>query len=336
MAIALTDIDLYNLMVQAHEQGEHVYQPSDLGYQLNMPQQIGQGDHCTFELKGGVTIDICNVQLQQPLSITRQHEDTFPIVAKFYLSGGSRVKSPKVPEVEADYEEIAGYNYLYHLPDLTETEEWRSDQPIQMVMISANVEYCRRLSITDDALPRPLQHMLQDTKRFHQSLGKITPAMVQALQQILHCPYQGSAQHLYLESKALELLALQFVCLDANLLSAPRRSPLKANDLERVQYARDILVQRSRNPPSLMELAHEVGLNDYKLKQGFRHLFGKTVFGYLRDYRMEQAQHLLQQSNLTITQVAAQVGYRNPEAFSTAFRRKFAISPKAYQLGQRG
>ena len=85
-----------------------------------------------------------------------------------------------------------------------------------------------------------------------------------------------------------------------------------------------------------MELAHEVGLNDYKLKQGFRHLFGKTVFGYLRDYRMEQAQHLLQQSNLTITQVAAQVGYRNPEAFSTAFRRTFAISPKAYPLGQRG
>jgi AraC-like DNA-binding protein len=60
------------------------------------------------------------------------------------------------------------------------------------------------------------------------------------------------------------------------------------------------------------------------------------VFGYLRDYRMQQAQHLLHQSHMSVAQVAAKVGYRNSEAFSTAFRRQFAVSPKAYQLGQRG
>ncbi|NET51062.1 MAG: helix-turn-helix transcriptional regulator, partial [Merismopedia sp. SIO2A8] len=73
-----------------------------------------------------------------------------------------------------------------------------------------------------------------------------------------------------------------------------------------------------------------------KLKQGFRHLFGTTVFGYLCNYRMEQAQQLLHSPHITIAQVAVQVGYRNPEAFSTAFRRKFAVGPKAYQLRQRG
>ena len=335
MAIALTDTDLYNLMVQAHEQGEPIYQPTALGYQLNMPQQIGQGDHCILELRGGLTIEIRNTQLQQSLMINRQHGDTFPITAKFYLSGGSRVKTPLVPEIKADYEEIAGYTYLYHLPDLTETEEWRSEQPIQMVMIYANVDYFRGLSVKDDALPRPLQHMLEDTRRFHQSLGKITPAMAQALQQILYCPYQGAAQHLYLESKALELLALQFACLEAEA-STPKPFKLKAIDLERVQHAQEILAQRLCDPLSLTELARQVGLNECTLKRGFRHLFGTTVFGYLRDRRLQQAQNLLRSPHMTIAQVAAQVGYRNPEAFSTAFRRKFAISPKAYQLEQRG
>lgn len=49
---------------------------------------------------------------------------------------------------------------------------------------------------------------------------------------------------------------------------------------------------------------------------------------------MQQARQLLLNSNLSIAGVAARVGYRNPEAFSTAFRRKFAVSPKAYQLGK--
>lgn len=334
MTLELTEIDFFNLMVQAQEKGEHIYQPFDLGYQVHMPQQIGQGDSFTFSLRQGLNIEIRNVDLEQTLALQRHHDDPFPITAKFYLSGGSRVRTPQVPGIAPDYEEIAGYNYLYHLPDLTETEEWHSKQSLQMVMISADVDYFRGLSITDDALPRPLQQMMQDTKRFHQSLGKITPAMAQVLQQILYCPYQGSAQQLYLESKAMELFALQLAQLETD--SATSKSvTLKPNDIEQVQCAQKILEQQLCNPPSLSVLARQVGLNECTLKRGFRQLLGTTVFGYLRDCRMQQAQTLLHSHHVTIAQVAAQVGYRNPEAFSTAFRRQFAISPKAYQLRYR-
>ncbi|MEM1242821.1 MAG: AraC family transcriptional regulator [Cyanobacteria bacterium P01_H01_bin.26] len=333
MALELTEIDLYDLMVEANEQGEPIYQPSDLGYQLTMPQQIGQGDSSTFMLRKGLSIEIRDTHFQQPLAVKKRHEDAFPITAKFYLAGGSRVKTPNVPGVQADYEELTGYNYLYHLPDLTETEEWPS-QPTQMVMISARVEYFQGLSVAGDSLPHPLARIMQNTKRFHQSLGKITPAMAQTLQQIIHCPYQGSAQRMYLESKALELLAQQFACLETDI-PAPKSRELKASDLERVQYAREILVQRLCDPLSLADLARQAGLNECTLKRGFRQLFGTTVFGYLRDCRMQKAQALLQSPYMTIAQVARQVGYRNPEAFSTAFRRQFAINPKAYQLKHR-
>ncbi|MEM8613737.1 MAG: AraC family transcriptional regulator [Cyanobacteria bacterium P01_H01_bin.105] len=333
MALELTDIDLYDLMVEANEQGELIYQPSDLGYQLNMPRNIGQGDSCVFMLRGGLFIEIRDIHFQQPLAIKKRHEDTFPITAKFYLSGGSRVKTPNVPGVQADYEELTGYNYLYHLPDLTETEEWPS-QPIQMVTISAYMEYFQGLSVTGDAVPRLLRDKIQDTERFHQSLGKITPAMAQTLQQIIHCPYQGSAQRMYLESKALELLAQQFDYLEVDV-PAHKSRELKASDLERVHYAREILVQRLCDPLSLKDLARQAGLNECTLKRGFRQVFGTTVFGYLRDCRMQQAQTLLQSPHMTIAQIARRVGYRNPEAFSTAFRRQFAINPKAYQLKHR-
>jgi AraC-like DNA-binding protein len=80
-----------------------------------------------------------------------------------------------------------------------------------------------------------------------------------------------------------------------------------------------------------MELAHQVGLNDRKLKTGFREVFKTTAFSYLHDCRMERAQELLRQKR-AIASVAAAVGYASPTAFNRAFQRKFGMSPKRYQL----
>ena len=69
-----------------------------------------------------------------------QYGATFPITAKFFLSGKCRVKTDNAPEIAADYEEVAGYNYLYHLPDLIESEEYPSGTPLQMVVIYADAK----------------------------------------------------------------------------------------------------------------------------------------------------------------------------------------------------
>lgn len=59
-----------------------------------------------------------------------------------------------------------------------------------------------------ECLPAPLRRLVEEDSalRFHQPLRQTTPAMLQAIQQVLHCPYQGMMKQLYLESKALELL----------------------------------------------------------------------------------------------------------------------------------
>ena len=83
-----------------------------------------------------------------------------------------------------------------------------------------------------------------------------------------------------------------------------------------------------------MALAQRVSLNDYKLKVGFKAVFGTTVFGYLLHHRMEKACQLLKQQQ-SISRVAAAVGYTNHAAFSRTFRQHFGVSPKQYQLAKR-
>jgi AraC family transcriptional regulator, transcriptional activator of the genes for pyochelin and ferripyochelin receptors len=331
--ISLTEADFVELEEEAKQQGELLYREIELGTDAYLPSALGKMCDRFIDLREGLTINIRSGNLSQALTLERQHEEDFSIVAKFYLSGSSRVTTPQVPEINPDYEEIAGGNYLYYLPNMTEYEQWQANSPIHVVMVYAPPEYFSNFNNTNGVLPPPLQVLMRDAKRFHQSLGQISPTMLQVLQQILYCPYQGITQQLYLESKALELLALQFTCLEADI-STPKQPLLKSRDLERVQYAKEILVKNLNKPPSLKQLTHQTGLSDRKLQQGFHYLFGTTVFGYFHNYRLEQAQYLLHQPHATVGQVATQIGYRNPEAFSTAFRRKFGINPKAYQLGR--
>ncbi len=203
-------------------------------------------------------------------------------------------------------------------------------------MLYAQTDYLGSFNLCDPLLPSTLRH-LYDVKaqQFHQPLGRMTPMMSQVLQQIVRAPYQGVMQRMYLESKALELLTLQFAHW-AEKSSSKKSRQLPSHELERLHAAKAILTRNINNPPALSSLAQQVGLNEYRLKQGFRQVFSTTPFGYLHHCRMQQAQHLLANSNLSIAGVAQRIGYRSPEAFSNAFRRQFMISPKAYQLGKHG
>jgi AraC-like DNA-binding protein len=161
--------------------------------------------------------------------------------------------------------------------------------------------------------------------------GKNTPAMQTALTQILNCSYQGIMRQSYLESKALELVTLRFEQF-AQACHPPTTSvPLKFADIERIYQARDILLNHLANPPSLVALARQVGINDCTLKRGFRHVFGMTAYHCLYHFRMERARQLLESGTMSVSQVAIAVGYNSRSSFYKAFRKQFGSSPKNYQ-----
>jgi len=152
----------------------------------------------------------------------------------------------------------------------------------------------------------------------------ITAAMRTAIDQLLGCPYTGSLKRLFVESKALELLALFL----GESQQPAAVAQLRPDDVARIERARDLLLARMAEPPSLLELARAVNINDRKLKQEFRQVFGTTVFGYLHRERMQRARQVLQQGDRSVSEVAWSIGYRNPSKFAAAYRKQFGIAPK--------
>lgn len=144
------------------------------------------------------------------------------------------------------------------------------------------------------------------------------------LDEIGHCDARGASRQLHLEAKGLELLSAWVDQFEAEQRA---HGALSVSDVERLEHARSQLLQRMSTPPRLPELARLVGLNEAKLKAGFRLHFGETVYGYLRQQRMIEAHRLLRERRYTVTEVAWRVGYANPSKFAAAFKDHFGVSP---------
>lgn len=99
-------------------------------------------------------------------------------------------------------------------------------------------------------------------------------------------------KRIYLESKILELIALRLQQDIEGEATRESNHPIKKDVIEKIYYAKEILEYRLDNPPSVLELAQLVELNHHQLKQGFHQVLGKTVFGYLHQFRMQQARLL--------------------------------------------
>ncbi len=83
------------------------------------------------------------------------------------------------------------------------------------------------------------------------------------------------------------------------------------------------------------ELAQTVGLARSTLAQRFREIMGESPMRYLAGWRMQVAQHLLRQTNLTMRAVAEQTGYDSEAAFSRAFKRYCGQSPTIWRMKSR-
>lgn len=86
------------------------------------------------------------------------------------------------------------------------------------------------------------------------------------------------------------------------------------------------------DPPSLQELANEVGLNLKKLKEVFKQIYGDTVYGFLLNYKMEKAKKLLESNQYNVNEVGLKIGYSTSSHFIAAFKKKFGITPKKYVM----
>jgi AraC-like DNA-binding protein len=137
---------------------------------------------------------------------------------------------------------------------------------------------------------------------------------------------------IYLEAKAIEVLAFLFSTPEVFKESTVRRYKPSPNDRKAIEDTAAYLEENLGEDHSIEKISRHVGINEFKLKNGFKVVFGTTVFGFLREQRMIEAKSLLEKQELTVIEIANVLGYSNPSHFSRAFKAMHNILPKAYQI----
>lgn len=169
-------------------------------------------------------------------------------------------------------------------------------------------------TLRDDAHPyHHFRHDAREVRLLHEISTLLTDS-------------DSGLNRLMLESHILQLLAINIAHLAGNSAD-DTVSICSRTDRERLQNARDILLERLDAPPTLHELSRMIQMNDCKMKRLFKQIYGQTVYQFIRTQRLEQAYELLARGDCNVSQAAFQVGYTNVSHFSDAFRKQFGILP---------
>jgi AraC family transcriptional regulator, transcriptional activator of the genes for pyochelin and ferripyochelin receptors len=188
-----------------------------------------------------------------------------------------------------------------------------------------------------------LNDLLQSTEnsslyQLGKNLGKkenflATPSSVnwdvriaEVVQAVRHCKFQGPTRYIFIESKMLELFVLQMEHFHS-LQVAPIKETWKSEDREKIFAVREYIEKAYLESLTLKDFTYAFGINEFKLKKGFKHFYNTTVFGYILDLRMKKAKELLNERQMNVSEVAEFIGYNNTGSFSFEFKKRFGYSP---------
>jgi AraC-like DNA-binding protein len=160
----------------------------------------------------------------------------------------------------------------------------------------------------------------------------LKPGAKAILNQILDCAYDEETSHFYFDLKVREYL---FTLLEGELHAGKSRYRFTPYETEQVHRARELLLANLGRPPlTIRALARQVGVNEFRLKEGFRHFYGRGVFETFQEARMDHARELLLTTNKPIKEIAGLAGYPRTTNFITAFRKYFDLTPASLRRGR--
>lgn len=190
------------------------------------------------------------------------------------------------------------------------------------------------LSLVEEYVP-DLKEIIKATKvniawYKHSVKASFSKRLLYLLTNLWDCPKEKSIQLLYFES-----LIHQVFCEQCKALFYNQKENedvfFRKEDVEKLHNAAHILTQSYLNPPLIKELALKCGLNEYKLKKGFKQLYGISPMEYVRNVRMSLAKELISNSEKTISEIAFELGYSHSQHFHRAFKKEFGVVPTVFR-----
>lgn len=248
-----------------------------------------------------------------------------PIIAVAFYGSGNVDLTVKYGSQQKKFSHTKGLALSFYANDNVEfIHSVSASKPLECIVIATAAK-------TIDDLPNQegeifgdlLNQLVNPSDHYVEGPSFImTPDMQSIVDSLFNIQYEGKTKMMFFRSQITTLLSHFF-----GQLARLKTERINTSEREKLNQAKEILLQHIDNPPSLSEISKQIGLNTFKLKKEFKAFFGVPVFKYLQNERLTLANKLIRTQEATVQEAAWHVGYDSLSSFSNAFEKKFGYRP---------
>ena len=248
-----------------------------------------------------------------------------PVIAVAFYGSGNVDLTVKYGSKQKEFSHTKGLALSFYANDNVEfTHSVSASKPLECIVIATAATTIENLPNQEGELFGDLLNELVNPSD-HYVEGPsfiMTPDMQSIVDSLFNIEYEGKTKMMFFRSQITTLLSHFF-----GQLARLNTERINTSEREKLNQAKDILIQNIDNPPSLSEISKQIGLNTFKLKKEFKAFFGVPVFKYLQNERLTLAHKLIRTQEATVQEAAWHVGYDSLSSFSNAFEKKFGYRP---------
>jgi AraC family transcriptional regulator len=225
-----------------------------------------------------------------------------------------------------EYDGMQHRGDIWLLP-IEQPGSWYWEDTDECLMFSLDPHLLQQTALETDCLPVHQIEMLPIVYHNDPQLSAIATLFLHEL------TAAGSDTRLYQDSltNLLAIHLLRNYCAFQPVFKSFKNGLSAAQLKQVVEYIHTHLSEDN----SLHSLAQLLHLSTHYFGRLFRQSTGKTPYQYVTDCRLERAKQLLQQTNLSVIEVAAMVGFRSQSHFTTMFRQQMQTTPLQFRKALR-
>ena len=274
---------------------------------------------------GGIHLELRDVETPGNYTINVSHD--FPLFKLHFEIEGNNLYTPKNKKSKRVYIPKGHYN-LFYFPEVKGVLSYATKRR-KTLELKFTEAYIKKV------IGENFQHSLiklgnaiknQTPCVMWKESQPISPQLHELINEITACQYTGNIRKAYLEAKVMELL----VVLLAKTEEEEEVFSIEDLGHRKVLAAEAFIKQNLGRSLTISQLASEVGMNTSHLKQNFKKVFNNTIFKHITHLRMSRAKELLKEGKLTIAEISTEVGYKNPQHFTVAFKKVYKVLPSKY------
>ena len=293
---------------------------------LVFPASVATGSLTFVKLPNGIHVNIINCQMNQDWLITRRK-----IKEQYFILRFHELIIPDTLEIRIGKERLKESNTTRQVAYLTNTlSDWAYLGAKGTVYKGIDVLFDAKwlagylgIANIEDVLSAYLSLQVENVHT-----EPLDSEYRRLMQEIVEVDDDSPMRLAIIQNRIMLLIERFFIRIYERKKNSHFDIPLSKQDIDRMMQVETMLTRDIFEPaPTISQLAKMVSISESKLKKDFKLIYGVPVYEYFQKIRMQTAKDKLLSGDVSVKEVAMELGYSNLSNFTIAFKKEFGLLP---------